>query len=325
MQAFMVKKGLLNKSMNQEELNSFLQEESVSLVTPVDHAIGIQVDQNKTAQAPREPKKNVVKGKSKHLPSLASSSEVTVYKRAVEQAAPELDKQITDYITSVRLTTDQLPVTPRKDSSTSDELMDISDETDANSNLIADPMGAQQLNAGATVAVAGPSNKTSEKTAEEQVNQIILDAEISKAKMLQVPGRVNYNSILEMDNNYQMIDAHIDEVLKNKILNFEFIDFSKLLTKNKGLRDDDQRMEIVSRNGMTYLTLVSDKDCLQISHYGRWEQAFRIFSNILTSKYPKKATELLQYNPTIYTASTSYVWENVFAYDHEFRTHIVDF
>ena len=61
---------------------------------------------------------------------------------------------------------------------------------------------------------------------------------------------------------------------------------------------------------------------MQINTYGRWEQAFRVFSNILTSKYPEKAPELLQYNHTIHSASTTYTWENVYAYDREFRQHV---
>ena len=102
-----------------------------------------------------------------------------------------------------------------------------------------------------------------------------------------------------MDNNYQMIDSHIDDSLRKKIVNFEFIDFSKLLVRNRTLREDDQRLEIVNRNGMTFLSPVSERDNLQISSYGRWEQAFRVYSNVLTTQYPNKSPELLQYNHTI--------------------------
>ena len=72
---------------------------------------------------------------------------------------------------------------------------------------------------------------------------------------------------------------------------------------------------------MTYFTPV-DRDSIQITSYNRWEQAFHVYSNILTSKFPAKSTELLQYNHTIHTASMSYIWENVYAYDKEFRQQI---
>ena len=65
-----------------------------------------------------------------------------------------------------------------------------------------------------------------------------------------------------------------------------------------------------------------DASLSQIGSFLKWEQAFRVYSNILTKQYPSKATELLQYNHTIHVASMSYIWENVYAYDPEFRNHI---
>ena len=99
----------------------------------------------------------------------------------------------------------------------------------------------------------------------------------------------------------------------------------KLITKSRGFRleeDQHQKIEIVTKNSMSFLLLVSERDLVTINSYGKWEQAFRVFSNILTSKYPEKSTELLQYNHTIHTASAAYVWDNVYSYDKEFRHHI---
>ena len=119
-----------------------------------------------------------------------------------------------------------------------------------------------------------------------------------------------------------MINAHIDESLHNHILTFKYTDFRKLISKGRYAREDDQqRMEIVNKNGLSYLSPVSDNS-VNISGYPRWEQAFRVYSNIITSRYPTKSSELLQYNHTIHTASTSYAWENMYAYDREFRNHI---
>ena len=73
---------------------------------------------------------------------------------------------------------------------------------------------------------------------------------------------------------------------------------------------------------MTYLAPIAEREVIQITSYNKWEQAFRVFSNVLTSKYPQKATELLQYNHTIHTASMAYIWENVYNYDKEFCHHI---
>ena len=139
--------------------------------------------------------------------------------------------------------------------------------------------------------------------------------------MFEVPGKVN---ISQIDEDYQMIDAHIDEGMKKKIQALEYVDLAKLLVKNGHYSRDDegQRLEIINKNGQSFLSPVSDRDNLSINTYNRWEQAFRIYSNIITSKFPGKATELLQYNHTIHMASTSYSWDNVYLYDKEFRYHI---
>ena len=169
-----------------------------------------------------------------------------------------------------------------------------------------------------------------------------MQRERSKAKLYEVPGNsqsfvnafpnvanaVNLSqqpcniNVTQIDQDYQMIDVHIEETVKCKIQSFEYMDFSKLLTENKVVGEEDQCLEIVNRNGMTYLSPISDRDAVSISSYNKWEQAFRVYSNILTSKHPGKATELLQYNHTIHTASMSYQWDNVYAYDKEFRHHI---
>ena len=171
-------------------------------------------------------------------------------------------------------------------------------------------------------------------TPEQQADQFLKEAERSKARILGVPGNLsfplncqvnkadeaNFIDVNKMDQDYQMIDTHVDETLRKHIHAFEYVDFSKLLSKNRVYKDEDQRLEIVNHNGMTFLSRVADN--IQISSYIKWEQAFRVYSNILTSKYPAKATELLQYNHTIHITSMAYVWENVYAYDREFRNHI---
>ena len=170
---------------------------------------------------------------------------------------------------------------------------------------------------------------------EEEADKFIKEVERSKARLYKVPGKVfdhkqvlyfelqqpsNLMNVAQIDEDYQMIDAHLDEGTKQKIQAFEYVDFSKLISKGK-LNTDDQRMEIVNHNGMTYLLPISDREIVSISSYNKWEQAFRVYSNVLNSKHPGKATELLQYNHTIHTASMTYHWDNVYAYNKEFRHH----
>ena len=142
-----------------------------------------------------------------------------------------------------------------------------------------------------------------------------------RARLYEVSGKGHFVNTAQMDQDYQMIDACVDEITRRKIQNLEYINFCKLINKQK-LKEEDQRMEIVSRNGMTFLAPISYREATQINSYFKREQSFRIYSNILTTKLPGKATELLQYNHTIQTASTSYAWENMYSYDREFRQHI---
>ena len=59
-----------------------------------------------------------------------------------------------------------------------------------------------------------------------------------------------------------------------------------------------------------------------ITSYTRWEQAFRVFLDVYSARYPNKVNELVQYNHIIYNTSQSYQWDNVYAYDREFCRHV---
>ena len=173
--------------------------------------------------------------------------------------------------------------------------------------------------------------------AEEPGSKNIPEAEQGRARMYQVPGNSELNkqsypqfnqclataSVSMMDQDYQMIDAHVEESLKRKVQDFEYIDLAKLIPRfrPKHLDEEGQRLEIINKNGQSFLSPVSDNN-MSINSYSRWEQAFRIFCNIVTTKYPNKATELLQYNHTVHSAALAYSWDNVYAYDREFRQHI---
>ena len=160
---------------------------------------------------------------------------------------------------------------------------------------------------------------------------MIREAEKSRARINEIPGKVDLNmsclnvNVASINEDYQMIDTHVDDNMRKKIINFEFVDFSKLVIKYKPIHEDEnrQRLEIVSKDGMSFLSPVPDREGhMTINSYSHWEQTFSVFSNILMTHYPQKSTELLQYNHTIHMAAVSYVWENVYAYDREFRHHI---
>ena len=108
--------------------------------------------------------------------------------------------------------------------------------------------------------------------------------------------------------------------MQEKIRHGEYVDFSKLLPKDHITVEEDSRMELVVKNGQTYWTPMSE--VVVINCFSRWEQAFRIFSNIYTIQYPHRSSKLIQYYHIIHSIASMYVWDNVYAYDHEFRLHI---
>ena len=77
-----------------------------------------------------------------------------------------------------------------------------------------------------------------------------------------------------VDENYLVIGSHLDGGLQNKIINNEYVDFSKLITKDRVTRDEDHRMELISKGGQTYFVPVSDRESSGINSFYKWEQAF---------------------------------------------------
>ena len=129
-----------------------------------------------------------------------------------------------------------------------------------------------------------------------------------------------FQFIAQMDEDYLVVGAHVDESTIDKIKASQYIDFGKLLLKDRVMTGNDEKLELVIRNGKTFWASVSE--AVVISNFPRWEQAFRIFSNIYTRFFPEKAGDLIQYNHVIHSISLTYSWENVYTYDKEFRMHI---
>ena len=176
----------------------------------------------------------------------------------------------------------------------------------------------------------------------DKTKRIVNEAEAAKARIYEVPGREYYDdsydnrnrdiyetrsnlSTVQMDENYKLVAAHVDSKLRTQVINHEYVDFSKLLPRSRlGSQPSDQQhqfLQIVNLDGAAGFMTMNDKN-LAISSYSRWEQAFRVFSDIYSAAFPDRATELIQYNHIIHTAAQSYLWDNVYTYDIEFRKHM---
>ena len=136
---------------------------------------------------------------------------------------------------------------------------------------------------------------------------MVKDAEKAKAKIFATSGK-NLESIdvhnqyvhsAMVDENYLTVGSHIDDALINKIVNGEYVNFGKLIPRDRILAEEDGQMQLIIRGGQSFWTPVNDS--VQISNFNRWEQAFRVFSNIYTKAHPQRSSELIQYNHIIHS------------------------
>ena len=126
-----------------------------------------------------------------------------------------------------------------------------------------------------------------------------------------------------VDEDYLVVGNYVEEHIRQRIENGEYVDFARLLPRDRLLMEEEGRLEIVNRNGRTFFVPATDStDTGGISNFSRWEQAFRVFSNIYTRRFPGRAAELIQYNHIIHIAALTYTWENIYLYDRDFRLHL---
>ena len=165
-------------------------------------------------------------------------------------------------------------------------------------------------------------------SAEEKADRMIWEAEEAKAKLFTPQGRCRllrqqlrhneYKFTVKIDEDYSVIGGHVDSALQQKIARGEYIDFGRLIPKDKMLPDDDtDRFELTVKNGKTYWSPVTET-----VNINKREQAFQVYSNIYNQRFPHKATKLIQYNHVIHSISLMYTWDNVYAYDKDFRMHL---
>ena len=125
------------------------------------------------------------------------------------------------------------------------------------------------------------------------------------------------------------VTCHVDNLLKEKIRNGEFVELEKLLPRDRGSlvmnnsgEDFDFKtfLQAITQNNNTYLGPPHmDNRERKINTIRRWEQAFRVYAAIYTEAHPGRAAEIWQYVYTINTAALSFQWDNVYFYDQTFR------
>ena len=173
--------------------------------------------------------------------------------------------------------------------------------------------------------------KRYEDEIDARLNKVIREAEASRARVQEIadrsrnqfkePGK-EHKGYSAIDDDYQVLGGHVDGSLHRRIIEHEYIDFTRLIPRDRVKIKTDNRLEMVQQNGKTYWVPYADRENLTVNSYAQWDLAFRVFSNIYTTAYPGCATELLQYQHLIYSASQNYIWDNVYTYDIDFCLHM---
>ena len=177
---------------------------------------------------------------------------------------------------------------------TSDALMDVDNEC-IHDKFIVDCQAK---------AKRKKSLQEEEVRARDHAGQVIRQAEAAKAHIFVTPGNVevpllhnNFDRQIQQvvsnqvgasyDENYIMVGANINAGLQDKIKRGEYVDFSRLLPRDRQ-NHDDHRLEIVYKGDQTYFVPAGDRDSnARVTNFHRWEQAFRVYLNIYLHKHPE--------------------------------------
>ena len=251
------------------------------------------------------------------MPLQNTNSEATIYRNAVQKCT----------------------------SSSSEDGLDISDESNLLNNLVLDVNRVEadrELTHRSQGMVDDEQPSTSrqgmqghqqakETSPEEQATNMVRLAEHARASMSPPKGELLLNNLQEnipdkvckqyKDVASMDVGGHVDETLQEKIMSSQYVDFSKLLSRDRIIVQEEDRMELIVRNGKAFWTPVASEGVV-ITGFNKWEQAFGVYSNIYMGRHPERAGELIEYNHVIHLISQNYVWDNVYEYDKDFRLHI---
>ena len=168
--------------------------------------------------------------------------------------------------------------------------------------------------------------------AKSAADMAILDAERFKAQINPPNRGINFNNTpskmdrvrqkeiqdlrnLDNDDEFFHTTCHIETALKEKIEKGDFVELDKLMQKKLQYRPQDNRMQLINKDGMSYFVPPVDRDT-KIDNIKKWEQAFRVYTTIYCNANPSRSGEILQYVDIIHRAAAIFNWDNVARYDY---------
>ena len=142
-------------------------------------------------------------------------------------------------------------------------------------------------------------NEKEKNYPDNRMRQLIKEVDLSRARVHETPGRNGYfsndlnkdfmNDFIHsaiVDETYQLVASHVDEMTQEKIIRGDYVDFGQLVPKDRILTAEDNRYEMVIKEGKTFWVPANSHEVASISNYNRWEQTFRVFSDIYMTAHP---------------------------------------
>ena len=168
----------------------------------------------------------------------------------------------------------------------------------------------------------GHDDNVQRARARDLTERAIIEAEKHKARVATPQGKVPAIPVVDVsgiDNQLMLICSHIEEEVKQKIRNGEYVDLEKLLPKKQGMpKNEDYKMNLTSAEGMNFWLPCPEKT-KRINSIKRWDEAFRVYASIYAEANPTRGKEVWQYMHTIHSAHSTFHLDNVLFYDCEFR------
>ena len=94
---------------------------------------------------------------------------------------------------------------------------------------------------------------------------MLREAETAKTRIMDVKGKywTSFNSSL-IDNDYIVVGSHVDENLRMKVIQGKYVDFAKLIPRDRIVAEDDNCMEMINKGGRSFWVPIADHEIVKL-------------------------------------------------------------
>ena len=116
-----------------------------------------------------------------------------------------------------------------------------------------------------------------------------------------------------------LLSKHVPDNIRRRIWANRVVDFAFLLQPDP---HEDETLEFVRTGDSNALSLRKTKAKGKVDNWIAWNKALRVFTEIYCMKYPNRCMPLLQYSGLLNNLSSKFPFDQVYAYDKEFRADL---